>query len=183
MIDRSALEAAVAGAEAPELLALAGELQGRAWVRLSPTKPATAEILDPEQPQAISVDLPTAALLTGLPEDYLRVLTRQRRIPTVRPPSTKPGRGGKYVRVLVEDLRRFLLQNRDPGLDGVHIQKGYLRHDREGSEGAAKAARGHAARAGNTRGAALEHHREDGAGRGPDHQVTRHPLPVARTDG
>lgn len=48
MIDRSALEAALGAAEAPELLALAGELQGRAWARLSPAPAVSTEILEPD---------------------------------------------------------------------------------------------------------------------------------------
>jgi len=64
MIDREALEAAVSGAEPPELLALAGELQGRAWVRLVPA-PAKAEAND------TSISVAAAARLLGVSKDYV----------------------------------------------------------------------------------------------------------------
>jgi excisionase family DNA binding protein len=64
MIDRQALEAAVAGAEPPELLALAGELQGRAWGRLAPA-PSKAEATD------ASITVAEAALRLGVSKDYI----------------------------------------------------------------------------------------------------------------
>lgn len=66
MIDRSALETALDTAEAPELLALAGELQGRAWARLSPAPPVLTEILDPDD----------AARLVGVHRRWLLLNTK-----------------------------------------------------------------------------------------------------------
>lgn len=66
MIDRSALEAALGAAEAPELLALAGELQGRAWARLAPAPAIVTEILEPGE----------AARLVGVHKRWLLDATR-----------------------------------------------------------------------------------------------------------
>ncbi len=65
MIDRPALEAALGAAEAPELLALAGELQGRAWARLTPapavTSPPPGRLITPGEAAAIA-NIPTKRL-------------------------------------------------------------------------------------------------------------------------
>lgn len=100
--------------ELPRVVGVLHEALAVAQLRLAaPPQPQLAAA----QEQPLAVDLPTAAKISGLPEDYLRTLTRQRRIPTVRPPSTKPGRaGGKYVRVLLADLRRFMGDHRDAGI-------------------------------------------------------------------
>ncbi len=81
MIDRPALEAALGAADAPELLALAGELQGRAWSHVSARTP---EDRPPAGNQLLTFG--QAAKLLGVSENYVGVLARQRKIPTVRLP-------------------------------------------------------------------------------------------------
>ena len=65
MIDRPALEAALGAADPPELLALAGELQGRAWARLSsaPSKVASG----PET----NISVAEAARRLGMSRDFI----------------------------------------------------------------------------------------------------------------
>jgi predicted DNA-binding transcriptional regulator AlpA len=71
MIDRTALDAAIATAEAPELLALAGELQGRAWSRLS----APHAAMDADWPASVSqernLSATEAAERLGMSRDWL----------------------------------------------------------------------------------------------------------------
>ena len=66
MIDRSALAVALAAADPPELLALAGELQGRAWARLAPTGNANGR----DKPD-VNLSAREAARRLGLSQDYL----------------------------------------------------------------------------------------------------------------
>jgi hypothetical protein len=108
VIDRSALEAAVAGAEAVELLAAAAELQVRAIARLAP----------PQAPPEPLIDSDAAAKLLGVSAYYVETLARERRIPCVRPPGT--GRGGKaregrLVRFRASDLAAWAAAHVDSG--------------------------------------------------------------------
>jgi excisionase family DNA binding protein len=111
MIDRSALEAALGAAEAPELLALAGELQGRAWSRLTPAAQVKAEPL---------IDSEAAAKLLGVSAYYVEQLARERRIPCVRPPGTARAgrkREGRMVRFRAADLTAWAEAHLDSGWD------------------------------------------------------------------
>lgn len=108
MIDRSALEAAVAGAEPPELLALASELQVRAIVRLAP------QVAPPEP----LIDSEAAAKQLGVSAYYVETLARERRIPCVRPPGTARGgqtREGRLVRFRASDLAAWAAAHLDSG--------------------------------------------------------------------
>jgi helix-turn-helix protein len=67
MIDRRALEAAVAAAEPNELFAIAGELQGRALAHLVPPQQATAEPTVPDE--NLSID--EAARRLNVSKDWL----------------------------------------------------------------------------------------------------------------
>lgn len=92
MIDRAALEAALGAAEAPELLALAGELQGRAWARLSPA---------PAAPEADRlVDMDEVARVLGVPVAHARELGRRGELPVVHV--------GRYVRVRFGALAEWM---------------------------------------------------------------------------
>jgi len=119
MINRQALEAAISAAEAPELLALAGELQGRAWAAAL----ARLAVRTPEAPAPACDQLLTyavAAELLGTSKNYVEVLARQRKIPTVRLPGLDEqgrARAGKQVRIRVEDLREVVSKWTDKGLD------------------------------------------------------------------
>src|SRR5262245_56308216 len=75
MIDRHALEAALGGADAPELLALAGELQGRAWAKLSPAPPPADSSGDR------LLTMPEAAGRLGITEHQAREMGRRGELP------------------------------------------------------------------------------------------------------
>ena len=54
----------------------------------------------------LSITVPDAAQATGFSENYLRVLIARRQLPYVRV--------GRAVRLMVDDLERFLQQHRQP---------------------------------------------------------------------
>jgi excisionase family DNA binding protein len=92
MIDRSALEAMLTGAEPGELLSVGTELQARALAALVRPKSAPADdrLLDMEE----------VARVLGVPEGQARDLGRRGELPTVLV--------GRYVRVRASTLRDWM---------------------------------------------------------------------------
>lgn len=93
MIDRSALEAAVAAAEPPELLALAGELQGRAWSRLFPPQQSAEKYS--------LLTMSEVAERLGVTEHQAREMGRRGELPIVTV-------GERFVRVRATSLEEWI---------------------------------------------------------------------------
>jgi excisionase family DNA binding protein len=92
VIDRSALEAILDPADPTELLALSGELQGRAWSQLAP-KASTSE-------GDRLVDMDEVARVLGVPVAHARELGRRGELPVVNV--------GRYVRVRAGALAEWM---------------------------------------------------------------------------
>jgi len=100
VIDRDQLEAAVAQADPPELLQLAGELQGRAF-RLTWDRTTEAPVED------ALLTMPEVAKRLGCSEDHARTLGRTGELPTVQV--------GRFVRVRASALERWIRTNEAGG--------------------------------------------------------------------
>jgi excisionase family DNA binding protein len=96
MIDRPALEAALSRAEAPELLALAGELQGRAWASLTTR---TSEHQEPADDRLLT--MPEVAERLGVTEHQAREMGRRQELPVITV-------GDRFVRVRARALEEWI---------------------------------------------------------------------------
>ena len=142
---------------------------------LSARMPASASGPDQVQGDRL-LKLPEVAQLLGVPRGYAYELARRGQLPTVR--------FGKYVRVYVSDLREWMAQHHEKGLDPSLYTVYSSVNSRQDGDGQRtsrnpKAARADASRLGGAARRHVHHRSPMGAGRGADPRTdgTTNPTP------
>jgi excisionase family DNA binding protein len=142
---------AVRDAEPENLPVLVGALAQAQAVALARLAVRTPEAQPPINDRLLTFG--EAAELLGTSENYVEVLARQRKIPTVRLPGLDRGgraRAGKQVRIRVEDLREVVSLWTDEGVDGLAYATYSSGRDGSGGSADPQRARPHAAPVGRT---------------------------------
>ncbi len=145
----AAFELVIADVHPKAIPALLGDLERLKtllWIRLL-TTPAVNSPPETALVEDHLLTIPEAADLLSVPAGYVYGLARRGDFPTIKI--------GKYVRIRLADLREWVLQHQEKGLDrSLYTMYSHVRDDRRGASAHSKAAR---ADAGDPGGAARRH--------------------------